>query len=99
MIPVGYKSGTKTFSVKTAPASGGTPISLSAASGSRISATFFNNGAASLALGLDATITSSTGYLVPAGASFTDSVSSDAWFGVSTTASTLDIRVIEVFVS
>lgn len=94
MISVGYRPGTKTYAAVTVPATAG-GILISAASGSRMSLAIFNTGSATLYIGSDASVTTSNGYPVPAGTSFTDSVSIDAWYGICAT-STLDIRTMTV---
>lgn len=66
------------------------------ADANRISVLFSNNGAATLYLGKDATLTTSNaGTFVASGANLPDSDSQDAWWGI-TSSGTADVRIIEV---
>ena len=92
MIPVvSSRLGTKTITNFTGP----TTATNVAPSGGRMSVTIFNNGAQTLFLGPTNAVTTSTGYPVLVGTSFTDSVSSDDWWAIPASG-TLDVRVITV---
>lgn len=55
---------------------------------------FYNNGSATIFIGKD-DVTTANGFPVPAGASFTDEFSMDAWYGI-VASGTEEMRVLEV---
>lgn len=85
-------NGDKAFSTA---APGTTATLLLAANPARATAMLVNNGTATVFLGKDATVTTTTGIPLAAGASLVDDRSSDAWYGILATG-TGDVRVLEV---
>lgn len=67
---------------------------LLAANANRVSAIFYNNGSVTVYIG-GSGVTSSNGFPIPAGQSFTDDASNGVWYVVSA-SSTASIGVIEV---
>jgi len=68
---------------------------LNAANTVRRTLSIFNNGAATLYVGITSGVTTSNGYPVPAGTSFQDNRTESAWYGICASA-TLDVRTLEV---
>jgi hypothetical protein len=66
-----------------------------AANTSRLNAVLYNNGVQTIYLGVDNTVTTSTGQPLAPGCALYDSDSSDAWYGI-VASGTGDLRVTEV---
>lgn len=69
-------------------------ILLLAANPGRKSALFVNSGANTIFIGRDNTVVAATGIPVPAGATFKDDFSQDAWWAIATTG-TNNTQVVE----
>ena len=94
-VPISYTLGTKLAPASSVISIPATTATLISAAGPRISLAIFNNGSVTLFLGSTNAVTDSNGYPVPAGTSFTDSVSSDNWYGYVTTGPQ-SIRILSV---
>ena len=86
--------GSKTRFAGTQPST--TAQEIFAANPDRIEAVFYNNGSQTVFLGKDNTVTSTAFFIaVPAGGSFVDEGSNDAWWGI-TASGTADMQGYEV---
>lgn len=89
---VNYR-GNKSEPVKKVPT--GTAMLLLAANTGRITAIFENVGSVDVYVGPSSSVAVATGILLKAGAIMTDSITADAWYGI-TAGATADVRVMEV---
>jgi hypothetical protein len=90
-VTLGNKSGPQAISVPTT--AGG--IILAAADTSRYAVLIYNVGPNTIYLGRDNTVTTATGYPVPSGSSFVDTISGDAWYAIAVTGA-CDVRIITI---
>lgn len=91
-ITVGHPQGVKAFSAAAPTAVAAQCLARNAL---RLRALISNNGAQTVYLGKDATLTTANGLPLPAGASLDDDASTDPWWAV-TASGTGDLRICEV---